>query len=205
MQDNFYTKDIFKDSSYQIGDHTYGNPRVFDWNEGTTLIIGKYTSIAEEVTILLGGNHRIDWVTTYPFSALPGDWPEAKEIKGHPQSKGNVVIGNDVWIGFGVTILSGVTIGNGAVVAARSTITKDVPPYAIVGGVAAKILKYRFSEEVINQLEDIKWWDWDEAKIRRHIQILCSPNIDKLIRSSRRKTNLLKKYVPTNRHKAGDR
>lgn len=182
MEDKFYTKDFFADTAYEIGRYTYGRPKVYDWNEGTVLKIGNFTSIAEDVTILLGGNHRTDWVTTYPFPALPEAWPEASTITGHPQSKGDVVIGNDVWIGFGVTILSGVTIGDGAVVAAKSVVTKDVPPYAIVGGVPAKVLKHRFSTEVIAKLLKLQWWNWKDKKIKKQLHLLCSDRVSELVR-----------------------
>lgn len=181
--DSFYTKNIFSDKNYAIGDHTYGHPQVYDWNEGTTLKIGNYTSIAGSVTILLGGGHRTDWATMYPFSApdLNEVWPEAQHIQGHPQSKGDVVIGNDVWIGFNATILSGVTIGDGAVIGACAVVSKDVPPYAIVGGVPAKVIKYRFDEATIKKFLKVKWWDWDEKKIKRNINLLCSNNIQELL------------------------
>lgn len=182
MDPKFYTKVILADKDYDIGDHTYGHPKVYDWDEGTKLTIGRYCSIADDVTILLGGNHRTDWVTTYPFSAIPEVWPEAKEITGHPQSKGGVVIGNDVWIGFGSTILSGVKIGDGAVIAAKSVVTKDVPPYSIVGGLPAKVIKYRFSDEKIEKLLKIKWWNWREKKIRKNIELFCSDRIDDLLK-----------------------
>ena len=183
---DFYTRDLLTDKQYDIGPHTYGQPKVYDWDEGTTLKIGDYTSIAEGVTILLGGNHRTDWVTTYPFSEIPEDWPEAKDIQGHPQSKGDVVIGSDVWVGFGVTILSGVTIGDGAAVAAKSLVVKDIPPYAIVGGVPARVLKYRFDEDTIAALMKIKWWEWSERKIRRNIRTLCSGNITEILKQASR-------------------
>jgi acetyltransferase-like isoleucine patch superfamily enzyme len=181
QEDAFYTKNIFKDKGYKIGDHTYGHPEVYEWGEGTNLIIGKFTSIAGAVRILLGGGHRMDWGTMYPFSVLHEKWPEAKGIKGHPQSKGDVVIGNDVWIGFGATILSGVKIGDGAVVGARAVVSKDVPPYAVVGGVPAKVLKYRFDEDMVKKLLKLKWWHWDEDKIKEHIHLLCSDRIHELV------------------------
>lgn len=176
----FYTKDILKNKSYSIGDHTYGSPKVLDWNDGTRLEIGKYCSIADNVTFILGGNHRTDWVTTYPFSAI-GIWAGASLIKGHPGSKGDLVIGNDVWIGYGATILSGITIGNGAVVAAGAVVVKNVDPYSVVAGNPAKVLKNRFSKSDVQKLQEISWWDWKKAKIEKEIGQLCSQNIKNFI------------------------
>jgi hypothetical protein len=121
------TRDVLAPLGYQAGDFTYGVPAVWRWGEPATLIIGKYCSLSIEIVIQLGGNHRPDFVTTYPFSAI-ADWPEAADIEGHPASKGDVRIGNDVWIGMGALILSGVTIGDGAVIAARAVVSRDVPP-----------------------------------------------------------------------------
>lgn len=158
-----------------IGDYTYGNPTIKHWGEPTHLYLGKFTSIAAEVTIFLGGNHRVDWVTTYPFNIMFKDvWPEAANITGHPCSNGDVVIGNDVWIGSGATILSGVTIGDGAVIAANALVTSNVPPYAIVGGNPAKLIKYRFDEKTIAALRAIAWWDWPLEKIRTQLSLLSS-------------------------------
>jgi acetyltransferase-like isoleucine patch superfamily enzyme len=160
----------------EVGPHTYGSPRVLWWGEDSRLSIGKYCSLADEVTILLGGNHRVDWVTTYPFSAFDA-WPEAAEIPGHPATKGDVVIGHDVWIGHGACILSGVTIGHGAVVAARAVVTKDVPPYTIVGGNPARALHRRFDEPVVEALLELAWWDWPERRVRRRMRGLLSSDI----------------------------
>lgn len=173
-----FTKDFLGDR-FHIGDHTYGKPRVVSWNEGSTLIIGKYCSIATGVTIFLGSEHRIDWVSTYPFPHL---WEEAKDISGHPATKGDVTIGNDVWIGYGATILSGVTVGDGAVVGACSLVTKDIPPYGIAAGNPAQTLRYRFDEETIKQLLRIRWWDWPDEKVRENIRYLCSPSIHEFIK-----------------------
>lgn len=173
----FFTKDIFKGKKYEIGEYTYGHPEVLFENEDSNLIIGKFCSIADNVTIFLGGNHRMDWVTTYPFSALRKYFPEAAHIKGHPDTKGDVIIGNDVWIGRNVIIMSGVTIGDGAVIAAGSVVSKNVGEYEVWGGNPAVLMKKRFDEEIIKKLLDLKWWDWDIDKINKNVHFLCSNNI----------------------------
>lgn len=162
-----------------IGKYSYGVPTVRWWGERTNLSIGKFCSIAKGVTIFLGGNHRIDWISTYPFS-VKKSWRRFAGVVDHPVSRGNVVIGNDVWLGDRCTILSGVSIGNGAVVAANATVTKDVPPYAVVAGNPARIVKMRFDEAEIAKLQALRWWDWDEQRIRERVQTLLSTHIDLL-------------------------
>lgn len=174
-----YTKDLLGDR-YVIGDYTYGKPRVMSWGEGTALTIGKYCSIGTNVIIFLGSEHRIDWVSTYPF---PFFWAGAKSISGHPSTKGDVVIGNDVWIGFGATILSGVTIGDGAAIGACSVVTRDVPPYAIAAGNPVQVIRYRFDEETIQKLLQIKWWDWSDEKVAENIHLICSDSIGAFIKT----------------------
>jgi len=178
----FFTKDFYINKKYKIGDYTYGNPQVIFENKNANLIIGKYCSISSGVTIFLGGNHRYDWVTTYPFNDLPNYYPEARNIIGHPATKGNVEIGNDVWIGRNVTILSGVKIMDGAVIAAESVVTKDVGPYEIWGGNPARFIKKRFSDELINQLVLIKWWNWEHSKVIKNVELLQSNNIEYFIK-----------------------
>jgi acetyltransferase-like isoleucine patch superfamily enzyme len=173
-----YTKELLGDR-YQIGDHTYGKPKVVSRGEGASLKIGKYCSIATGVTIFLGSEHRVDWVSTYPFPYL---WKEARSIQGHPATKGDVVIGNDVWIGYATTILSGVTIGDGAAIGACSLVTKDIPPYAIAAGNPVQILRYRFDEETIGRLLKIRWWDWPDQRVRENIHHICNPSIDEFIK-----------------------
>jgi acetyltransferase-like isoleucine patch superfamily enzyme len=173
-----YTKDLLGER-YSIGDHTYGKPRVISWAEGTSLRIGKYCSISTHVIIFLGSEHRTDWVSTYPFPFL---WKEARSIKGHPFSKGDVTIGNDVTIGYNVTILSGVSIGDGAAIGTGSVVTKDIPPYAIAAGNPARVLRYRFDEETIRKLLQIKWWDWSDEKVKENVHLICSDSIDGFIR-----------------------
>ncbi|WP_247654650.1 CatB-related O-acetyltransferase [Microvirga sp. HBU67558] len=167
-----------QDLGWDIGEHTYGIPTVLTWGEGTTLRIGKYNSIADDVTIFLGGNHRTDWVTTYPFNVLD---PVAEHIKGHPHSRGDVIIGNDVWLGRGCMIMSGVTIGDGACVAANAVVTRDVAPYTIVGGNPARMIRKRFTDAQIEHLLQIEWWNWPQEKIVTVYEQLLSPGIDHFI------------------------
>ncbi|MCW8929208.1 MAG: DapH/DapD/GlmU-related protein [Gammaproteobacteria bacterium] len=162
---------------YSIGRGSYGVPEVHDWNEGATLKIGSFCSISSYVQIFLGGEHRPDWVTTSPLSLMF----ENNIIEGHSRSKGDVIIGNDVWICANVTILSGVTIGDGAVIANGAIVTRDVEPYSIVAGNPAKKIKERFSPEIVNQLLSIAWWNWPELLIRKHMTSLQSNEIEKFI------------------------
>ncbi len=120
----------------------------------------------------------MDWVTTYPFSEF---FPEARRFSGHRPSKGNVVIGNDVWIGLGALILSGIEIGDGAVIAAHSVVAKNVEPYSIVGGNPAQHIRYRFSDVQVRKLEAIAWWNWPLDKIEKAWPLLLSDDIDAFI------------------------
>lgn len=174
----FFTKDLFKDKKFLIGDYTYGKPTILFENSEANLRIGKFCSIADNVTIFLGGNHRMDWISTYPFNVLNNEFPEAVNIKGHPATKGNVTIGNDVWIGRGVVIMSGVTIGNGVVIAAGSVITKDIDDYELWGGNPAKMIKKRFNDDEIIQLQEIEWWNWKITDIKKKVSVLCSSNLE---------------------------
>jgi acetyltransferase-like isoleucine patch superfamily enzyme len=172
-------------NQYKVGDYTYGRPEILASDAWPcTVEIGKFCSIANGVKIVLDQNHRLDWVTTYPFP-INADFPEAAEICGHPYANGDVTIGNDVWIGFDAVILSGITIGDGAVIGARSVVSKNVPPYAVVGGSPAKHIKYRFSKDIIAALLAIGWWNWPIEKIRENARFLCSSNISGFIAACR--------------------
>ena len=165
-------------AAYSIGKFSFGYPKVTTWGENATLKIGNFCSIAPGVNIVLGGEHRVDWVTTYPFNVI---LPEYRHIKGHPATKGDITIGNDVWIGMNATILSGVTIGDGAVIGANSLVTNDVEPYTIVGGNPAKPIRKRFDQQTIDKLLRIKWWDWDIEKIKRNVPDLLSNQVEQFL------------------------
>ena len=167
------------------GRGTYGSCHVnIHWGEGNKLIVGNFCSIAANVNVYLGGNHRTDWVTTFPFGHIHQHIYNKFNGVGHPTSKGDVIIGNDVWIGSNVTIMSGVTIGDGAVIANNSHVVKNVEPYSLVGGNPAKLIKYRFTPEQIEKLLEIKWWYWEDSKINEYTPMLCNPDIDNFIKTA---------------------
>ena len=165
-----------------FGKYTYGNPNIHYKHKNAELTVGNFCSIAPNVNIYLGGNHRTDWVTTYPFGHIHHNKFDKFNGVGHPQTNGNVIIGNDVWIGNNVTIMSGVTIGDGAVIANNSHVVKNVEPYSLIGGNPAQKIKYRFTPDQIEKLLEIKWWNWDDAKINEFTPLLCNNGIDEFIR-----------------------
>jgi acetyltransferase-like isoleucine patch superfamily enzyme len=165
-----------------IGRGSYGEPEVliFDGDPSTRLRIGAYCSIATGARIVLGGEHRTDWVTTSPLrilNQLPGAFRD-----GHPHTKGDITIGNDVWIGMGATILSGVTIGNGAVIGASAVVATDVEPFAIVAGNPARVARFRFPPETREALERIAWWDWPHERVVAAADLLCSTDVMTFVR-----------------------
>ncbi len=176
------TREQFSNPLFTIGEHTYGRPDIRSYPDNTRLTIGKFCSISAKVTIILGGNHRIDWASTYPFSAFSHQWPEAENISGHPHTKGDLIIGHDVWIGHGATILSGLTIGSGAVIGACSVVSRDVPPYGIVIGNPAQLIRKRFDQELCNGLMELSWWHWPEDKIKKNMELICSDRIQELLK-----------------------
>jgi virginiamycin A acetyltransferase len=187
-----FLKNIVKNPNIIVGDYTYyddfENVENFEKNVkyhfdfvGDKLIIGKFCMIASDVKFLMNGaNHLTDSMSSYPFAIFGNGWENAMEGKSYPQ-KGNIHIGNDVWIGYNATIMAGVNIGDGAIIAANSTITRDVEPYTIVGGNPAKKIRKRFSEDVIIKLLALKWWNWNIEKITKNIKNLTENKIEKLI------------------------
>lgn len=165
-------------ADYEVGKWSYGNARVYDWYDGTQLKIGSFCSIHPTTNILLGGEHDPSFVTTHPIDIWLNPGGKKLEHPVFPTTKGDVVIGHDVFVGIGSTILSGVTIGNGAVIAAGSMVYRDVPPYAIVAGNPARVVKYRFEPEIIERLQKLAWWNWPDDKIREAQDLILSPNVE---------------------------
>ena len=164
-------------SSYQRGRHTYGDPVVMNYLASAKLVIGDYCSIADGVEILLGGEHHLEFVSTFPFDPVMG----CHNIPGYPHTNGDVTIGNDVFIGRNAMILSGVRIGDGAVIGAGAVIARDVEPYAIYAGNRAKCVGFRIDEEHIEHMLKIKWWNWHESRIRKFAPLLQSGDVEKFI------------------------
>ena len=159
---------------YKLGTNCYGVPDVKHAHPDAMLAIGNYCSIAKNVQIFLGGNHRADWVTTYRF---PIFFELAKHVQNSAITNGDIMIGSDVWLCQNTTILSGVNIGHGAVVANGAIVTKDVAPYEIVGGNPAKHIRWRFDEPTRTALLKSAWWDWPEDEVLSVVELLCSDNI----------------------------
>jgi acetyltransferase-like isoleucine patch superfamily enzyme len=150
--------------------------KTLSWGEGARLHVGAFCSIATNCQLFLGGNHHINRVTTYPFGHKHTNIFDNAE-PDPTTSNGDVSIGSDVWIGSNVTIMSGVTIADGAVVAANSHVVKSVPAYGVVGGNPARLIKYRFGEEEIRRLMEVRWWEWEDERINKHLPLMCSGDI----------------------------
>lgn len=192
-----YLKDVITKPNIEVGDYTIYNdfvhdPRDFEKNNvlyhypinGDKLIIGKFCSIACGAKFLFtSGNHSLKSLSTYTFPIFFDEWGlDVKNIRDAWDNKGDIVIGNDVWIGYEAVIMSGVKIGDGAIIGTRAVVTKDVPPYAIVGGVPAKLIRRRFDDETIEKLLALRWWNWDDEKIKRNIAAIQSGDVAALER-----------------------
>lgn len=187
-----YLKNVIAGPNIEVGEYTIYNdfvrdPRDFEKNNvlyhypinGDRLVIGKFCSIACGAKFLFtSGNHTMKSLANYTFPIFFDEWGlDAKDICRAWDNKGDTVVGNDVWIGYEAVVLSGVTIGDGAVIGARAVVTRDVPPYTVVGGVPARPIRRRFDDATVERLEALRWWDWDEARIQRNIPLIQSGNL----------------------------
>lgn len=192
-----YLQNVVTDPSIEVGAYTVyddfvHDPKDFQRNNvlyhypinRERLVIGKFCSIACGAKFLFNSaNHALGSLSTYPFPIFFEEWGlPVEDIPMAWDNKGDIIIGNDVWIGYEAVVLAGVTIGNGAIIGARAVVTKDVPPYTIVGGVPAKPIRQRFVSETVETLQQLKWWDWPEEKIARHLADIQSGNIEKLMK-----------------------
>ncbi|MBX4265436.1 CatB-related O-acetyltransferase [Clostridium estertheticum] len=190
-----YLKNVITRDNIKVGDYTIYNdfnndPRDFEENNvlyqytvnNDKLIIGKFCSIACKAKFLMtSGNHTMKSLSNYTFPIFYEGWDlPVSHITDAWDNKGDIEIGNDVWIGYDAIIMSGVKIGDGAIIGTRAVVTKDVPPYTIVGGVPAKVIKKRHDDKTISKLLEIKWWNWTYEKIQANIKYIQSGNIDKL-------------------------
>lgn len=168
----YFTNTMKKYKKYDIGDFTFGKPRIF--SPVDKIKIGKYCSFASGVTIYTSTDHNMNNISVYPFFLIN------KKQKYQIYSKGGVIIENDVWIGDGVVILDGVTVENGAIIGSRSVVTKDVKSYEVVAGNPAKHIKFRFEREIIDKLLQLSWWNWTNEKVKQNMDILSSNNLEKI-------------------------
>jgi len=190
-----YLKNVVSDPGIIVGDYTMYNdfvlnPADFEKNNvlyhypinNDRLIIGKFCSIACGAKVVFtSANHSMKSLSTYPFPIFFEEWGLDKEdVSTAWDNKGDIVIGNDVWIGYEAVVLSGVHIGDGAIIGTRAVVTRDVPPYTIVGGVPAKKIRMRYNEETVGRLLQLRWWDWPPAKIKENLRFIMEGDIDKL-------------------------
>jgi acetyltransferase-like isoleucine patch superfamily enzyme len=183
-RDEAVLRRLQKSGKVVYGTGTYGIPTIHDFPYSTTrLIVGNYSSISGHY--LLGGQHSVEQVTTYPMRINFG--VDGAGEDGVPVARDDIRVGSDAWTAYGAWIQAGVTIGDGAVVATGALVTKDVPPFAIVGGVPAKVIRYRHTEEQRAALLELRWWDWPVEEIRAAIPLLASTDIDAFIESAHAK------------------
>ena len=190
-----YLKNVITDPNIKIGDYTMYNdfvrdPRDFQKNNvlyhypvnHDKLVIGKFCSIACGAKfIFTSANHTLKSLSTYPFPIFFEEWGlDSANITEAWDKKGDIVIGNDVWIGYEAVILSGVTVGDGAIIGTRAVVTKDVPPYTIVGGIPARYIRRRFDEKTVTKLMELKWWEWSDEKIKENLSAIQSGRINEL-------------------------
>lgn len=182
-----FLKNIITSPNIIVGDYTYYDDfkDVYNFERnvkyhfdfiGDKLIIGKFCMIASGVTFIMNGaNHKMDGITAYPFNIFGNGWEKVTPKMEELPFKGDTIVGNDVWIGSNATIMPGVHIGDGAIIATNTTVTKDVAPYTVVGGNPGKEIRKRFSEEKIEELLELKWWDWKIERITENLHELTGP------------------------------
>lgn len=189
-----FIKNTVANPNILIGDYTYyddpEDSENFERNVlyhfpfvGDRLIIGKFCALARGLKFIMNGaNHRLDGFSSYPFEIFGNGWDQPRlPVEEGSTHKGDTVIGNDVWIGYEAVIMPGVQVGDGAVIAAKSLVASNVLPYTIVGGNPAKPIRHRFEPEVIENLLEIAWWNWDIQKITRNLNKIASADIDALM------------------------
>ncbi len=189
-----FPMNVFPIDLVSVGNASYGELNVVTFDEKTHLKIGNYVSISQEVRFMLDVEHYTDRISTFPFRVKI-----LNECKYEAFSKGDIVVDDDAWVGYGSIIMSGVHIGQGAVVAAGSVVTKDVPPYAIVGGVPAKVIKYRFDNEIIKELLKLDFGKLDKSIISKHISDLCKRM------ENREQMKWINKMIDSNEAKLSDK
>lgn len=187
-----YIKNTISNPQIVVGDYTYyddpADSENFERNVlylfpfiGDKLIIGKYCALGRGAKFIMNGaNHKLDGFSTYPFYIFGNGWEKVTPKPQELPNKGDTVVGNDVWMGYESLVMPGVKIGDGSIIASRSVVSSDVPPYAIVGGNPAKIIRYRFSESIIDALLEIGWWNWEVEKVTRNLPAIVSANLDEL-------------------------
>lgn len=190
-----FIRNTIDDPQIQVGEYTYyddpDDPAGFARNVlylfpflGDRLVIGRYCAIARGVNFIMNGaNHRLSGFSTYPFNIFGGDWARVTPLPEELPFKGDTVVGDDVWLGFEALVMPGVRIGSGAIVAARAVVSADVPPYAVVGGNPARVLRMRYDAATIGRLLRIAWWDWDAARVTRHLEKIVGTDLDALERA----------------------
>ncbi|MBQ4836939.1 MULTISPECIES: Vat family streptogramin A O-acetyltransferase [Pseudoalteromonas] len=192
-----FLKNFINSDNILVGDYTYyddpAGPENFEKNVlyhfdfiGDKLKIGKYCAIATGVKFIMNGaNHKMSGFSTYPFQIFGNGWEKVMPQDGELPYKGDTEVGHDVWIGYESTIMPGVKIGNGAIIASKSVVTQDVPPYCIVGGNPAQVIKKRFEQNIIDALQDIAWWDWPADKVTEHLEAIVGSDLEQLRKANK--------------------
>jgi len=191
-----YLANVDLGAKVEIGDYTYyddpDDATAFARNilyhfdfVGDRLVVGRFCAIARDVKFVMNGaNHAMGGLSTYPFFVFGDGWESAAPAEGELPFKGDTVVGNDVWLGYDALVMPGVTIGDGAIVASRSVVTADVPPYAVVGGNPARVLRTRFAPDVVERLQRIAWWDWPAGRITANLSAITGGDVEALERAA---------------------